>query len=119
MPTPWFDLKKHEAGRFHGQISRAGGVAEFPNVTADFIITPHSNIRNEVIELASSPDEESVVKRWEELFTDSLTSFLVSPNLERDADSPETASEMTACPLPKTISASRQLAATYERNTNE
>ena len=94
-PTAWFDLKKHAGKRFHGRISRAGGVAEFPNVTADFIVTPASDTRRIVIELASSPNERSVVKRWEESFTGSLTSFLVSPNLKQDADSLETASEMT------------------------
>ncbi|MDA1142365.1 MAG: hypothetical protein O3B01_27700 [Planctomycetota bacterium] len=95
QPTPWFDLMKHAGKLLHGRISRAGGVAEFPNVTADFIVTPESDTRKVVIELASSPDEQSVVKRWEESFTGSLTSFLVSPNLKQDADSLETASEMT------------------------
>jgi hypothetical protein len=36
-----------------------------------------------------------VVKRWRESFAGSLTSFLVSPDLRADADSLETAAEMT------------------------
>ena len=34
--TPWFDLRRHAGDRLHGQLQRSGGVAEFPNVTADF-----------------------------------------------------------------------------------
>ena len=94
-PTAWFDLKKHAGKRFHGRISRSGGVAEFPNVTADFIVSSDSETRKVAIELATSPDERAVVKRFEESYRGSLTSFLVSPDLTEDTGSLETASEMT------------------------
>ena len=93
--TPWFDLKRHAGKRLHGRLSRAGGVAEFPNVTADFVVADKSDPKKIVIELATAPDAKSVVKRFEESFSGSLTSFLVSPNLKQDADSLETASQMT------------------------
>ena len=35
----WFDLGAHARGRLHGRLHRAGGVAEFPNVTARFVCT--------------------------------------------------------------------------------
>ena len=92
--TPWFDLKKHAEGRLHGRLNRSGGLAEFPNVTADFVCEPPSENREVVIELATSPDAKHVVKRFRESFRGSLTSFLVSPDLRGDADNLETAAEM-------------------------
>ena len=93
--TPWFDLRKHAGGLLHGRLRRSGGVAELPNVTADFITEEVSESRRVVIQIASAPDENSVVKRLEEHFSGSLTSFLVSGDLSRDAESFETASQMT------------------------
>ncbi len=93
--TPWFDLKKHAGDRLHGRLNRSGGLAEFPNVTADFICDPPSEQREVVIELATSPAPKDAVKRFRESFRGSLTSFLVSPKLREDADSLETAAEMT------------------------
>ena len=46
-----------------------------------------------MIELATAPAEKAVAKRFEESFTGSQTSFLVSPFLAADKDSLETASE--------------------------
>lgn len=94
--TPWFDLKGHAGDRLHGRTSRAGGVAELPNVTADFVTQQPSDRRVVVIELATAADKEHVVKRFQESFQGSLTSFLVSPRLAEDADGLEVASEMTA-----------------------
>ena len=94
--TPWFDLGKHAGDRLHGRMSRAGGVAELPNVTADFITERQSDGRTVLIELATAADEKQVVRRFRESFRGSLTSFLVSPRLAEDADELETASEMTA-----------------------
>jgi len=94
--TPWFDLAKHAGGLLHGQLSRAGGLAEFPNVTADFISEAESPRRRVVVELATAPDPRRVIKRFEESFEGSLTSFLVSPHLDDDAEKLETASQMTA-----------------------
>jgi hypothetical protein len=94
--TPWFDLGKHAGKALHGRHHRAGGVAEFPNVTADFITTQSNDNRRVVIELATEPDEKKVVKQFEESFRGSLTSFLVSPDLDKDKDSLETAGQMTA-----------------------
>ncbi|HRS05707.1 MAG TPA: hypothetical protein P5065_01515 [Candidatus Ratteibacteria bacterium] len=93
--TPWFDLKKHAGKSLHGQLNRSGGIAEFPNITADFITDIKADNRKVIIELATQPDEKSVVKRFEESYSGSLTSFLVSPDIKKDADFLETASQMT------------------------
>jgi len=93
--TDWFDLGKYGGSKLHGRLHRAGGVAEFPNITADFVTSTDNPIRKVVIELATAPDAREVVKRFEESFTGSLTSFLVSPRLAADKDNLETASEMT------------------------
>ena len=94
--TDWFDLWEYAGSKLHGQLHRAGGVAEFPNITADFVTSTDSLTRKVVIELATAPDARAVVKRFEESFTGSLTSFLVSPHLAADTDSLETASQMTS-----------------------
>lgn len=107
--TPWFDLSKHAGERLHGRMSRAGGVAELPNVTADFITQRPSDRRTVVIELATAADEKHVVKRFEESFRGSLTSFLVSPRLAEDAGVLETASQMTARRLRWAREASRSV----------
>jgi hypothetical protein len=93
--TEWFDLGAHAGKLLHGRLNRAGGVAEFPNVTADFISDKPAQRRTAVIELATAPDARRVVRRFEEDFAGSLTSFLVSPDLAKDADSLETAAQMT------------------------
>jgi hypothetical protein len=93
--SPWFDLGSHAGKKLHGRHNRAGGVAEFPNVTAEFIGGGADATRRVTIELATAPDAATVVKRFEESFNGMLTSFLVSPTLRADADSLETASQMT------------------------
>ena len=93
--TDWFDLAKYAGPKLHGRLHRAGGVAEFPNITANFVTSTDSVTRKVVIELATAPDARAVVKRFDESFTGSLTSFLVSPRLAADKDSLETASQMT------------------------
>lgn len=92
---PWFDLGAHAGAKLHGRLQRAGGVAEFPNVTAEFFgaTNAHTGI---VIELATAPDEAAVVRSMRETFAGNRTSFLVSRDLKADAESLETASEMTA-----------------------
>ena len=95
-PSPTgFDLGKYAGPKLHGQLHWAGGVAEFPNITADFVTGTDSRTRKVVIELATARDQRAVVKRFDESFTGSLTSFLVSPRLAADKDSLETASQMT------------------------
>jgi len=94
--TPWFDLAEHAGDLLHGQHARAGGLAELPNVTADFVAEAESARRRVVIELATAPDPTRVVKRFDESFEGSPTSFLVSPRLADDAEKLETASQMTA-----------------------
>src|SRR5262245_51446507 len=94
--TEWFDLGKYGGIKLHSQLDRAGGVAEFPNITADFVTSANSPARKIVVELATAPSEGAVVKRFEESFTGSLTSFLVSPRLGADKDHLETASQMSA-----------------------
>lgn len=93
--SEWFDLGGHCGARLHGRLRRAGGVAEFPNVTAEFVTGRTNERTSVVIELATAPDESAVVRRLEESFAGSLTSFLVSPALRADAASLETASAMT------------------------
>ena len=93
--SPWFDLGAHAGNKLHGRLHRAGGVAEFPNITADFICQSSNTARQVIIELATAPEESAVVKRLEESFVGSRTSFLVSPTLRADADSLETAGQMT------------------------
>jgi len=86
---------QYAGNRFHGRMNRAGGLAEFPNVTLDFIVDPKAEMRRVVIEIATSPSEAGVVKRIEESYVGSLTSFLISPDPKRDADQLECASEMS------------------------
>lgn len=93
---PWFDLGAHAGGKLHGRLHRAGGIAEFPNVTAQFVTGSTNERMMVVIELATSPEEAAVVKRFEESFAGTATSFLVSPALRADAASLETAGQMTA-----------------------
>ncbi len=94
--TEWLDLAKYAGPKLHGRLHRAGGVAELPNITARFVTGAESATRNVLIELATAPTENAVVKRFQESFTGDLTSFLVSPSLAADRDSLESASEMTA-----------------------
>ena len=94
--TPWFDLAEHAGDRLHERLNRAGGVAEFPNVTADFVCDLAVEQRTVIIQLATSNSEDRIVREWNESFSGSLTSFLVSPHLARDASHLETAAEMTA-----------------------
>ncbi|NQT88235.1 hypothetical protein HQ560_15815, partial [bacterium] len=95
LPTPWLNFTQHAGNRFHGRMRRSGGIAEFPNVTVDFVSDVAAAGRRVVIEIAMAPKEDAVVKRLEETFTGSLTSFLISPDPKRDAADLETASQMT------------------------
>jgi len=94
--TAWLDFAAFAGKRFHGRLNRAGGVAEFPNATVDFLTDTPSDKRSVVIEIATKPSADAVVKRLTESYTGSLTSFLISPDPKADAASYETASEMTA-----------------------
>ena len=94
--SPWFDLGGHAGKLLHGRLQRSGGVAELPNITAEFLCDQPDGTRRIVIELATAPEDAMVVKRMEETFNGGKTSFLVSPTLRADAASLETASEMTA-----------------------
>src|SRR4051812_13352561 len=38
--TAWFDLKAHAGKLLHPRQNRAGGTAEYPNVTVDFLTDP-------------------------------------------------------------------------------
>src|SRR5918997_243869 len=40
--TPWFDLAAHAGKHLHGRHNRSGGIAEFPNVTARFVVEPEA-----------------------------------------------------------------------------
>jgi hypothetical protein len=93
--TDWFDLAAYAGKNLHGRLNLAGGIAEFPNLTARFVVQPESPRRSVEIELATAPNVEKVVKRWEEDFEGDITSFLVSPNLAADASQLETATEMS------------------------
>jgi len=93
--SPWFDFARFAGKRFHGRMNRSGGVAEFPNATVDFLSDAPSGKRSVVIEIATKPSVDAIVKRLTESYTGSLTSFLISPDPKADADSYETASQMT------------------------
>ena len=76
--------------------SAARGVSlSSPTSRPYFVTSTDSPTRKVVIELATAPDDSAVVKRFEEPFTGSLTSFLVSPRLAADKDRLETAAQMT------------------------
>jgi hypothetical protein len=105
VATKWFDLKAHCGKLLHGRMSRAGGVAEFPNVTAQIITESKAKRFRLVIELATAPNEKSIVKTFDETFTGNLTSFLVSPDLKKDAKDLESAAQMTARRLKWAIAA--------------
>lgn len=94
-PSPWFDLGAHGGAKLHVRHRRAGGVAEFPNVTVEFFGATGPSTRV-VIELATAPEDPAIVKRFEETVEGGSTSFLVSPDLRTDAASLESAGEMTA-----------------------
>jgi hypothetical protein len=94
--SPWFDLRAHAGKRLHGRLRRAGGIAEFPNVTLQFVGGGTNAPSHVMIELATAPEDGAVVKRLEESFTGNSTSFLVSPALRADAAALETAGQMTA-----------------------
>ncbi len=94
--TPWFDLKRYAGSSLHGRLDRAGGIAEFPNVTAEFVAGGSARRLVTEIELATAADEKAVVKRWRETIDGPLTSFLVSPDLAKDAAQLESAAEMSA-----------------------
>ena len=93
--TEWFDLGAHAGKDLHGRLNLAGGIAEFPNVTAIFVTEPKSPRRDVDIELATAPADAKIVKHWRESFESDTTSFLVSRNLAADASQLETASEMS------------------------
>jgi len=96
--TGWFDVKTYAGKLLHGRAHLSGGVAEFPTLTADFVTEPASTDRKVVIELATAPNEASIVKRFETspepLLGGSLLAFEVSPELAKDKDDLETLSQM-------------------------
>ncbi len=106
-PTPWINLVQWAGDRLHGRLARAGGRAEYPNVTVQIHVEPPASRLRLIIELATAPDPDLVVRRWEERIEGGLTSVLVSPYLERDAAELETATEMTNRRLRWAILASR------------
>ncbi|MCR9118063.1 MAG: hypothetical protein NXI22_14095 [bacterium] len=94
--TAWFDLKAHCGKLLHGRMNRAGGVAEFPNITVQIVSNSKAEQHRLNVELATAPNNKSIIKRFDETFAGNLTSFLVSPDLSKDAKDLETASQMTA-----------------------
>jgi hypothetical protein len=90
--SPWFDVEAWAGERLHKRQNRAGGIAEFANMTLDLRCSVEHARRDLEIELATSPDK--MVRRFRERFTGSKTSLLISPDLEADAGDLETASEM-------------------------
>jgi hypothetical protein len=93
--TEWLDVRRWAGEKLHGRMNRAGGVAEFPNVTVEVVTGPVPTHRL-VIELATAPDEAAVVRQFEESFEGHRTSVLVSPQLARDAGELETLWQMAA-----------------------
>ena len=106
--SPWLDLKTHAGKLLHGRLNRSGGVAEFPCVTAAFVLDPAMPVKPQaapkqpppgckaIVELATAARESAVVKRMEETFDGGEMCFLVSPTLAKDRDDLETLSQMEA-----------------------
>ena len=94
--TDWFDLEAYGGARLHGRQQRSGGVAEFPNIAAEFEANAQAPRYRFAIELATAPNPARVVKRFDESAPGNRTSFLVSPHLARDAESLESLSQMQA-----------------------
>ena len=94
--TPWLNFSRYAGKCFHGRLHRAGGMAEFPNVTVDFVADPTAARRKVVVEIAVAPRADAVAKRFVESYVGSLTSFTISPDPKRDAAELETAGQMTA-----------------------
>lgn len=92
--TDWFDIKQWAGKKLHGRMNRSGGIAEFPNVGVTFVTGVTGTPYRVEIELATAPNDKSVVKRFEETFAGNATSFLVSPNLAKDAPELETLGQM-------------------------
>lgn len=96
--SAWVDVRAWCGAKLHGRLDRSGGVAELPNVTVDFLHADAALAAGKkrlLIQLATAPDEQAVVKQMEEVFTGSKTSFLISPDLAKDAATLETAFEGT------------------------
>src|SRR5205085_1533386 len=66
--TDWFDLKAFAGKRLHGKMNRAGGVAEWPNVTVKCLVEPPATHLELETELATAPDAAKVAKHWREEF---------------------------------------------------
>ena len=110
--TDWFDVKQWGGTKLHRRMNRSGGIAEYPNMTIEFIFdapqkkqkaTPASTtkqtekpVRRVIIELATAPNEANIVKRFDEKFTGNRATFLVSPNLKEDHTDLESLSQMQA-----------------------
>jgi len=96
--TGWFDVKNYAGELLHERMNRSGGIAEFPMLSADFITKPAGMVQKVIIELATSPNEASIVKRFaatpEPVIGGSLLAFAVSPELAKDKDDLETLSQM-------------------------
>ena len=92
--TEWLDVRQWAGAKLHGRMNRSGGVAEFPNVTVEFVSGSGADRRRVVIELATRPDTAAVVRRFEESFDGARTSVLVSPELAEDAAELETLWQM-------------------------
>jgi hypothetical protein len=92
--TEWFDIGRWAGEKLHGRMNRAGGIAEFPNVTIDIVTSPSSVSHRVAMELATAPTDTSVVRRFEETFEGPRTSVLVSPRIARDAGELETLWQM-------------------------
>jgi len=94
--TGWFDVKAYAGKGLHGRMNRSGGIAELPSLSVTFVTDKKSPGRKVVIELATAPDAQHVVKRFDETFDGETTTFLISPTLAADAKSLESLSQMEA-----------------------
>ena len=90
--SEWIDLSGKDI--LHECLNRSGGKSEFPSIELSF---PKENNGNKklTIQLATSPSEQSIVKTIKESFVGLKTVFLVSPNLKKDAELLESASQST------------------------
>jgi hypothetical protein len=94
--TEWLDLKQAAGAKLHGRNDRAGGIAEFPCLWATFEASTNAPARQWRAELATAPDEQQVVRRFEQKPGETPFGFIVTPDPARDKADLETVAEMAA-----------------------
>ncbi|MBI4646891.1 MAG: hypothetical protein HY738_09940 [Bacteroidia bacterium] len=92
--TEWIDICSFSQGLLHNKVDRSGGLAEFPNISVEFIFEEQADSNEIIIEL-SDHRKKKIYKAFHEIIHGNTTSFLVSPDIKKDFSELECASEMT------------------------